>query len=150
MRTSLLAAIPLLLSACMPSGSGPNPNAVLVISSTDYSPEQVQEAIEDVRPEIDAGIDKKPDFSFYKLAYWYPQHGSDIYGVGITQWPDDLNGDDAKEMTDRYFVEVYSTEQACPLCKSTKDALTKRGIAFFSACENKGKSSNFERIRCGT
>jgi hypothetical protein len=161
MSHSLLAAILLCLAACIPQGGGPSPRALLVISSENYSLEQVLGTLDSLSPTLDARIDKKvetiqvgeskiPRYQQYDIAYWYPQNGSDTYGVAIVKWVSNLNGPDAKTMTNRYFIDVYADDTQCALCSAVKDALAKREISFFSACERPDQRSTHESIRCGT
>jgi uncharacterized protein len=42
---------------------------------------------------------------------WYPDNGSDYYGVGLVQWIP--GGDDTN---DRGFIEVYANDEHCALC----------------------------------
>jgi hypothetical protein len=158
-------SFPLLLSlcivGCMPQGSGPSPRAVLVISSKDYSLEKVLEPLESLHDLLKSKIDKKqetievggravPEFAQYEIAYWYPQGGSNIYGVGLVKWASDLKGPDAVAMSQRYFVEVYAEDDACALCASVKRSFLQHNISYFSACENPKTSTAYEKIRCGT
>jgi hypothetical protein len=148
MLRRLLMVSFLILAGCMPQ-SGPSPKAMFVISSSEYDLARVLEALDAV-PDLGRRVDKKPEFDYYESAYWYSDKGSQIYGVGLVKWPEDLEGDGTSEMKDRYFVDVYATDGACALCKSVKASLTAHHISFFSACENPKKSTAFERIRCGT
>jgi hypothetical protein len=148
MVRTLLALSLFTLSGCMPS-SGPSPRAVLVIPSNQYDLPQVLEALDAV-PGLGARVDKKPEFQIYETAYWYPRGGSDTYGVAVVRWASDLKGDGSEDMTNRYFVDVYAKEEACPLCASVKATLKGRNIKFVAACENPKKSTAYERIRCGT
>jgi hypothetical protein len=158
----VLRFIPLLLSlcilGCMPQGSGPSPRAVLVISSKDYSPEKVLEPLESLHDLLESKVDKKqetsgraiPQFDQYEIAYWYPQGGSNIYGVSLVKWVSHLKGPDSETMSQRYFVEVYAQDEACALCASVKRSFLQHNISYFSACENRKTSIAYEKIRCGT
>ncbi|MGH8213431.1 MAG: hypothetical protein ACREPP_09415, partial [Rhodanobacteraceae bacterium] len=115
-RKLFFTALLFLVSGCMPEGSGPYPRAVLVVNAANYSLEEVLKPLDALAPDLDRGIDKKrePEFSFYDSAYWYPHKGSDIYGVAVVKWPNDLKGNGAEaakegeEMKGRYFLEVYA------------------------------------------
>jgi hypothetical protein len=80
----------------------------------------------------------------YAVAYWYPDAGSDYYGVGLVRWA--AGGEDTD---DRYFVEVYAEDKSCSLCGTVRNALDEHHVSYFSACDNPEKSTRLERIRCG-
>jgi hypothetical protein len=144
-----LAIIALLLAGggCMPS-SGPSPNAVYVIPANFYSVERVLAPLDALA--LNQRIDKKADFGdIYEFSYWYPRKNSEIYGVALVKWRQDLEGSGIQEMKGRYFVEVYTEDKACAFCKSVKASLAKYKVSFFSACEHPSASTAFEKIRCG-
>jgi hypothetical protein len=146
----------LCLSACVPSGSGPTPRAVLVISSDEYTIERILEALDAVPGALGARVDKSKEtisvgdrtlqrFPMYQEAYWYPFRRSEYYGIGIVKW---VPG--GEETDDRYFIDVYADDDGCSLCGAVKDTFDQRGVKYFSACEHPDRSTKFERIRCGT
>jgi hypothetical protein len=155
LRRALLPGL-LLVSACMPSGGGPSPRAVLVISSRDYPVEQVVGVLDSTPRSLDARVDKSketrvvgnqtlPRFPMYEVAFWYPFNRSDFYGVALVKW---FPG--GEETNDRYFVDVYAEDAGCSLCSAVKAAFDEHHIAYFSACEHPENSTKYERIRCGT
>jgi hypothetical protein len=161
MRRHTLTLLWLLVAGCMPQGSGPSPRAVLVVSSRDYPLQRVVEPLESLGGTIgpkkdkstetlDVGAKQVPQFSQYEIAYWYPQNGSDIYGVALIKWVSDLKGAWAETMRDRYFIEVYSQDEACSLCRSVKAVLSEHKVSYFSACDNPTSSTQYEKVRCGT
>ncbi|MBL4774133.1 MAG: hypothetical protein JKX98_11265 [Alcanivoracaceae bacterium] len=87
----------LLLLIGNPMGGGPNPKAVLVVSSKKYELSQILNSIDLIENTLDKRINKKLEtikigdsaiqrYSYYEAAYWYPKDSSDIYGVAIVKW----------------------------------------------------------------
>jgi hypothetical protein len=113
-------------------GGGPSPNAVLVIRADAYPITDVLEPLDALTPLLDRRIDKRPE-PLYSSAYWYPHQGSEIYGVALVEWEQDLKGSGIEDMKNRYFVEVYAKDEACSLCTAVKSSLAKHHIQFFSA-----------------
>lgn len=140
----------LLLTSCVIPSGAPGPDAVLVVSSRDYSAMQILEALDTLKPTLGKRINKKSDFPYFDVAYWYPYKGSSHNGVAVAKWPDDLSGDDVEEMKHRYFVEVYTEKDTCLLCKTVKETLASHKISFFSACDHFWESNSYERLRCDT
>jgi hypothetical protein len=155
MRCTPLLAL-LLVSGCTPSGGGPSPRAVLVVSSRDYSIDRVLEPLDSIRGVLGSRVDKSkqtievgdrklPQFPMYQVAYWYPDNGSDYYGVAVVKWVTD-----GEDTNDRYFIDVYAEDESCSLCGVVKAALDEHHVSYFSACDNPTKSTRHEKMRCGT
>ena len=127
-------------------GGGPNPKAVLVVSSKKYELSQILNSIDLIENTLDKRINKKLEtikigdsaiqrYSYYEAAYWYPKDSSDIYGVAIVKWDTKGQGNGEDNKDNRYFIDVYAKEQKCTLCLEVESTLTSNGIEFFSECE---------------
>lgn len=159
MRLKLLTSLAVLAltSSCspVPKGSGPQPNDILVISTTDAELADLVGAVEGIEPKLDPVIDKKaetreiggstyPRFPYFEVALWYPLNGSDYYGVAITKW---IPG--APETDNRYLIDVYTEEKVCALCELVKGKLSEAKIPFYSACTSP-KATKRESANCRT
>ncbi len=88
-------------------------------------------------------------FPQYEVAYWYPESGSDIYGVALIKWVSDVNGADADTLRNHYFIEIYSQDKGCSLCSTVKSELSAHHVSYISACDNP-KRTEYEKTRCGS
>lgn len=79
----------------------------------------------------------------YEVAYWYPDSGSDYYGVALIKW---MHG--GEDTNDRYFIEVYAKDKDCSLCGTVRDALDGHQVSYFSACDHLNQSTQYEKARC--
>jgi len=134
-------------------GGGPSPRLVLVVSSETYEVGQILEAIDNIEGGLEPRIDKHDDstphnYFFYKHAFWYPQNGSDVYGIAIVEWDTSSWDNDEQQMGGRFFIDVYSESTSCVLCPLVKTVLSEARVEYSSPCENPKGLTDYEKIRC--
>ena len=137
----------------LPQGSGPSPNQILVVSAETYQSKIIVQTISNAKLGLDKSIDKTkevievggnihPRYPHYEIAYWYPFNESKLYGVAIVKWVRE------SRLSHKYYIDIYTEDKNCGLCKGVMSALKEAEIEYYSACEENSSKSDYEEARC--